>query len=60
MPTYHIVPSRDVSKQVKTSHKKWLSSFAKDGSPHKDSAMRKFRDLEENYKDRWDLLMNEI
>lgn len=55
-PTYHIVPSKDVAKHIKVGHQKWLSTTAKDGSPHKDSAMRKFRDLENKYKDCWNLL----
>lgn len=55
-PSFFIVPSKDVSKHIIKSHRDWLNSFAKDGSPHKDGSMRKFRDLKAEFKDRWDLL----
>jgi len=55
-PTYHIVPSGEVAEDIKASHQKWLDTPAKDGKPHNASSMRIFRDIEEKYKDRWDLL----
>ena len=34
----------------------WLKGKKKDGQPCKDSTMRKFNDLAEQYLGRWDLL----
>ena len=55
-PSYHIVPSNEVAEDIKASHQKWLATPAKDGSVHKSTSMRIFKDLENKYKDRWDLL----
>ena len=55
-PFYHIVPSEVVAKTVKSSHAKWIKTEGKNGKIHNDSSMRIFRDLEDKYKDRWDLL----
>lgn len=55
-PTFHIVPSKAIAKKIKTSHQKWLDTPAKDGSKHNTSSVRIFRDFEDKYKDKWDLL----
>ena len=55
-PTFHIVPSKIVAENIKTSHQKWLDTPAKDGSKHNSSSMRIFRDIEEKYKDQWGIL----
>ena len=55
-PKFHIVPSRDVATYVRTKHGKWLSQPKRDGSPRKDSSMRKFDDPENKYLERWNLI----
>ena len=55
-PSYHIVPSKVVAKYVATRHRAWLKGKKPDGGQRKDSAMRKFRDEENKYLGRWDLL----
>lgn len=55
-PTYHIVPSGELAEDIKSSHQIWLDTPAKDGKPHNASSMRIFKDIENKYKDRWDLL----
>ena len=53
---FTIVPSKVVADQIRESHSTWLTKTSKNGKPHKDSTMRVFRDLEETYLGRWDLL----
>ena len=55
-PTYHIVPSKVVAKYVATRHRAWLKGKKPDGGMRKDSVMRKFRDAENKYLDKWNLL----
>lgn len=55
-PSYHIVPRKKVSQYAKKSHAEWLSTPGKSGKPHKDTSVRKFRDPDNLYLDRWDLL----
>src|SRR3989344_1895394 len=55
-PDFFIVPRKVVAKHAKTGHTNWLGTTRKDGKPHKDNNMRKFKDLEEKYRSRWDLL----
>ncbi len=55
-PEYHIVPRAVVAKYVSEGHKAWLARPGRDGKPHRDNAMRVFRDDENEYRDRWDLL----
>ena len=55
-PKFFIVPSKIVANYIKTHHRAWLKIPSKSGEKHKDSSLRKFRDLEEKYLDRWDLL----
>jgi len=55
-PAYHIVPSKDVAKYVANSHRTWLKGKKPDGGQRKDTAMRKFRDEENKYRGKWDLL----
>ena len=55
-PSYHIVPSMVVAKYVKTRHSAWLKGKKPNGGQRKDSAMRKFRDEENKFLGRWDLL----
>jgi hypothetical protein len=55
-PSYHIVPSKVVAKYVATRHRDWLKGKKPNGGQRKDSAMRKFRDKENKYRGKWDLL----
>lgn len=55
-PAYHIVPSKIVAKYISTRHRAWLRGTKANGGQRKDSAMRKFRDDEDKYLEKWDLL----
>jgi len=55
-PAYHIVPGKVVAKYVATRHRAWLKGKKPNGGQRKDSAMRKFRDEENKYLEKWDLL----
>lgn len=55
-PAYYIVPSRIVAERIAADHKKWLSTVGRNGRPHKDNPVRRFRDLADEYLERWDLL----
>ena len=55
-PSFHIVPSSIVADEIKTSHQKWLNTPARDGSTHNPSSMRIFKDEENHFKDRWEIL----
>ena len=56
LPEFYIVPSNVVAKYTSTNHKKWLDTKGKKGQQHNDSSMRKFKDIEQEYLNRWDLL----
>lgn len=55
-PDYYIVPSKDVARQVRQAHQKWLDSPGKRGQKRKDSSIRTFSDKDGRYLERWDLL----
>lgn len=55
-PDFYIVPSRIVADFVRSDHQKWLKTPGKKGQAHKDSQVRKFRDPEKRFLERWDLL----
>jgi hypothetical protein len=55
-PRFHIVPSQTVAKCITQSHQQWLRTPGRRGQQHIDSALRKFRDPDDAYLDRWDLL----
>jgi hypothetical protein len=55
-PDYYIVPSKVVADFVTNNHRKWLETPGKQGQPHRDTPVRKFRDVEKQYLNRWDLL----
>lgn len=56
LPEFYIVPSKIVAKFTSFNHSKWLSGKGKSGKQRNDSNMRKFRDMEKEYLNRWDLL----
>jgi hypothetical protein len=62
---YYIIPSCEMSRNVKEVHHIWLSSLGKKGQPHNDTLMRSvilppYKSLNgwdiSEYKDRWDLI----
>jgi hypothetical protein len=55
-PSFHIVPRQIVADCLRTSHAQWLEGKKRDGGERKDTAIRVFRDIENEYVDRWDLL----
>jgi len=69
-PGCWIVPSPIVADALKLSHEKWLSMPGRDGQPHNDNTMRRFRSNYDNlglvsaypegwldqYRDAWALL----
>ena len=55
-PRFHVVPSQTVAKFIAESHQKWLQTPGRGDRQHIDSAMRNFRDEDDTYLDRWDLL----
>lgn len=55
-PKYHIVPSSVVSNRVKTGHSNWLNSPGKNGRKRKDSTIRTFSDVNDEYLNKWELL----
>ena len=56
MPAFHVVPRATVAKLVRAGHAAWLKVPGKGGRAHVDSAIRKFRDPDDQYLGRWDLL----
>jgi len=64
---YYIIPSSEVSKNVKQSHKLWLETPGRDGNPHKDNDMRTIHIPPhssnagwsiEKYKNNWAIIEN--
>ncbi len=56
VPSYHVVPSAVVAEYITESHRNWLARPSRDGSPHRDSNLRKFEDPDGEYLDAWHLL----
>lgn len=55
-PEFYVVPSSVVAEYTAVNHAKWLNTPGRGGRKHVDTPMRKFRDPEGTYRDRWDLL----
>jgi len=55
-PDYFVIPSKTVADQAIKSHRDWLDAPGRKGQAHKDNTMRKFKDTDEEYLNRWDLL----
>jgi len=55
-PKYHIVPSIVVANRVKTGHADWLNAPGKNGRKRKDSKIRTFSDVNDEYLNKWELL----
>jgi hypothetical protein len=55
-PDSHVVPSSEIAAYVARNHREWLSGTKKNGAARKDTPMRSFSDLENDYLERWELL----
>jgi hypothetical protein len=55
-PDCYVVPSKVVAKYTRSEYKAWLKAPGKKGQRHTYSAVRKFRDPEGKYFDKWELL----
>ncbi|CAL96339.1 hypothetical protein [Azoarcus olearius] len=55
-PCFHIVPSIVVAERITKSHRAWLASPKRDGGDRKNTSLRRFKDPDSEYLDRWDLL----
>jgi hypothetical protein len=55
-PEYFIVPSKIVADYTRLTHKEWLDAPGRSGAAHNNTTIRKFKDTEEAYLNRWDLL----
>ncbi|HYD75077.1 hypothetical protein [Ramlibacter sp.] len=55
-PEYYVVPREDVSRFAAENHKQWLATPGKKGQAHRDTPIRQFKDVEDKFRGRWDLL----
>lgn len=55
-PEYHIVPSAVVAKRISEDHQYWLSTLGRNGEKHPDINMRRFKDKENIYLNKWEYL----
>lgn len=55
-PDYYVVPRADVAAYTRRFHAEWLAGAASAGRVRRDGPMRKFRDPDGHYRNRWDLL----
>ncbi len=55
-PEYRIVPSERVARQIKEGHQNWLQGKKSNGQPRKDSKIRNYHDLEDEYLEAWDII----
>src|SRR5437016_3059840 len=53
---FQVVPSQTVATYITEADQRWLRTPGRRGQQHVDSVMRKFRDPDNDYLDRWDLL----
>lgn len=59
-PTYHIVPSKVVADYCRKSHQEWLNTPGRNGQKHNDNDIRNFKDLEDKYFNRWNLIKEKL
>ncbi|MEM2294030.1 MAG: hypothetical protein QXX41_12215, partial [Nitrososphaerota archaeon] len=53
-PDFHIVPSKILAKKIREEHRRWLE----ENPSHKDNPMRTFSDENNEFKDKWDLIID--
>lgn len=56
LPDYYIVPSKIVAEYIKKEHHDWLKTPGKSGQAHRENDMRMFRDDNEEFKNKWEIL----
>lgn len=56
IPNFYIVKSNDVAEYIKENHQKWFNSPNKKGGEHIETNIRKFNDIDEKYKDNWEII----
>jgi hypothetical protein len=55
-PVFYVEPRKDDAKYVRESHSERLQAPGRKGQKHNDTEMRRFKDKEGKYKNKWDLL----
>lgn len=55
-PDYYVVPKGEVARFVSDSHTRWLKTPGRGGRMHVDTPMRKFKDPDGRYRDKWESL----
>ncbi len=55
-PSFYVVPRATVATYARDTHSKWLATPGRKGQQHAPSDVRNFRDPDNRYKDRWELL----
>lgn len=56
LPSFYIVPSKNVALSIKKFHKEWLGTLGRNDQPHNDNPMRLFKDDKDKYYEKWELL----
>lgn len=55
-PTFHVVPSQNVATYIYNDNEEWMKKPGKNGQPHNKNSIRIFRDLDDEYLNKWELL----
>lgn len=55
-PNFYVVPSKIVAEYATRTHAEWLQGEKCDGTRRKDTSVRKFRDPENKYLEKWNLI----
>lgn len=56
-PSYHIIARREVARLTREGHQRWLATPGRGGKRHStNNPIRKFKDADGKYRDRWDFL----
>lgn len=55
-PEFYIVPSIELSENIKQQHLTWLNKPGRNGQKHNDNDLRSFRDNVDDYKEKWELI----
>jgi hypothetical protein len=55
-PEYYVVPKYVVAAFARANHERWLSTPGKKGQPHVDTPIRQFKDPEDTYLGKRELL----
>lgn len=56
LPLFYVVPRNVVAQYIRDSHQEWLATPGRGGHQHVDNDMRRFKDPNGLYRDRWELL----